>query len=490
MINNDNQDVIKDLTLKADSLLSQNQWSEALKCYLEIIRRDMYCAYSNIQKARKCISQLNFSRDQIKEVLKTCCFKESKYVNKIKDIIFEKDTKQVSEIFSSILYRFLDDPDAIKLWQDSFYMLLESINFRNKFGFDGDENYEINSRTIIFVSGMGWSGSGAINCYLSEFDEIKKISGEFPMFEQDFGLKDFVKNINSREKFIFSVVDFIFLHLLGIFPYISLSNIISARFSSKAAKKNQLEYAKKSYKIIRKFAYLICNYDKLEKIEILKYIGNGICNFIIDDNKDKILLLDNAVHIYNIELINYIDNVNFFCVVRDPRSNYVAQQNENPGFNLTYDSYAEWYRNKFNKLNKNIKEMSNPLSHIYVIQFERFITSESYRRNEIINKINPNLTHIRKYSNFKPWESLFNALNYEKYENKEEIDFLHNELSDYCIDVDLDMIMDVMYDCASENARLQSIINEKGEKSSESNFGLRKYTKTSISIWNKSIASN
>jgi len=286
----------------------------------------------------------------------------------------------------------------------------------------------------ILVSGMGWSGSGALYDFFLEFENTKETIKEFQFIEGTKGLFNVYKKIKLKQLTIEDINELFWYAIFGnivgyTYPEIRLTN---------SAKQFTLGEKAESYSIACKNFF-----DKLEKnihklnIDIFHNITKDFINAIFIEytnlsNNSEYILLDNVIHAERINAVELLDDYKIFVTFRDPRSNYVAHFNENPRFNPDVDLYIKDYKTKreqFQKSLSNTKDKNN----IHIVQFEDFVLSQSYRDN-IIEKSNLDPNRRIEFSRFKPWESEKNVFLHETFENQDIINKITKELQEYCID--------------------------------------------------------
>ncbi len=296
---------------------------------------------------------------------------------------------------------------------------------------------------VLIASGMGWSGSGAVYDFLSEFESVTRIKGEFPFIEGKFGMRSLFETKNrdaARKRFL----DFFFFSLFGFHPPKDRSVGKITRFTKKLTSgKEGASYAELVKNIINTMKESISEQgfgiESLQSV-VMQYIEFQM--ILMNVPKDTIPLFDNIVHIQNAQCFSLINNFSAFCTFRDPRSNYVARVQEDRMFSGEIDSFILDYRTKRRSIDKKLCAVadSNELKNedgmgIQIVQFENFVMDRNYRRN-LAEKAGLDFAQQDEYSRFKPWESEKNVFLFENYENQDEIRYIEKELAEYCIDLD------------------------------------------------------
>lgn len=464
------------LTAEGDFFFSKKQFKNAVKYYVDIVRSNFNCQFSTIQKLRGCFERCNFNPEEISGILRACSVKSSHLSLKIRDFLFDLDYDSLYALHKELIGRNFKDEKEIDLWNSAFEKLLKAVKFDECS--EGHGSAHPAQPKIAAVSGMGWSGSGAICSYLSEYDNVTILKGESTLLESSNGFRNIIRNVNGKKKFITAIIEFYFIQLLGIYPFLSIDTIKSIRCANNSRKL----YMNNIDQLIDSFCNAICNYDALEKNILLRSIGNSILRLILGESvpdANHVYLLDNVIHLMNVFLLNYIDNIVMFCCFRDPRSNYAALKNEDKGFTKDANEFILWYKDRVDRFRNDISKIDSK-SKVYEIKFEYFVMDSKYRESKVLEKIGNNLSSNKKYTKFKPWESFFNLLNYTQYADQREISIIYEALEEYSIDIkgNFDYIINILYECATENQRLHSILNKKKGRTTESNLGLRQWAKS------------
>ncbi|HIP27204.1 MAG TPA: hypothetical protein EYG80_06070 [Flavobacteriaceae bacterium] len=342
------------------------------------------------------------------------------------------------EEYKDLLNRLKFKEDVAKNWEKA-YTELVLMNKRVSMASNITElEKKIKSKSKvkkILVSGMGWSGSGALYDFFLEFKKVFKTpKEEFQHIEGYKGLRRLYEVRNNKDLLIKELNLFFWYTLFG---YISTSTF-SELSATKSAKPFVFGRTSGSYSLaVRQFLQdLHSMINELDE-EKFKYLSKTLIDSIIlpeskEFSFDDFILLDNVIHAGRIDTVELLENYNIFVTFRDPRSNYVAHYNENPRFNPDIDLFIESYRNgrkRFKEAFSKIKDKNN----LHIVQFEDFILSQEYR-NQIVEKLGINLSEREEFSKFKPWESEKNIFLHETFKNQELISKIENELKEYCYD--------------------------------------------------------
>ena len=156
----------------------------------------------------------------------------------------------------------------------------------------------------------------------------------------------------------------------------------------------------------------------------------------------QIALLDNVIHIPNLQAVEFLDNIKVFCTFRDPRSNYVALLREAGHFNDPVQMFVTKRRNKFKRCHQLVDDYSEKYpfpnkKSVSKVLFETFILSPEYRA-AIARELGLNTETQDKFKYLKPWESVRNVLLHQEHSPSSDIDYIERELAPYCVQVKLE----------------------------------------------------
>lgn len=347
--------------------------------------------------------------------------------------------------FSYLIYHLFDNPSVQNNIIDSFSMLVDavlSLPVQTRF----DESAESHDLYLI-TSGMGWSGSGAITDYLREYSNIKPILGEVGILEEANGFAYFVRNIGKKELVFAHAIRFFFVNLLGCYEIENLSFYKPIRSAKNLLKKtkNLENYSKQIMSVSSTLSDIIrassCESYNTDCIEVLlRTLSSKLLALVtLDVSPDKVPLIDNCIHIHNIDLLDYISNIKIICSNRDPRAIYVTRTKECPGFVHDAFSFSQEQKRFRQKIDLNLKNLKqDTLKNIYFVNFEDFVPSKQYRENLALN-LGLDLNDWKKVEfYFKPNESIKNVHNFSNLQDEsliKDIHFIENELKDYCLKV-------------------------------------------------------
>lgn len=347
--------------------------------------------------------------------------------------------------FSYLTYHLTDNPTVQKNFVDSFSCIVDAI-------LSVPVQTRLNESVLphnyyLVTSGMGWSGSGAITDYLREYSNIETILGEVGIFEEEEGFAYFVRNIDKKELIFAHAIKFFFVNLLGCYEIQNLNlykPIKSAYFLLKKSK-NIENYSKQIMSITYTLSDIIIassneSYDTNYTRDLLRTLSAKLLALVtLDVSSDKIPLIDNCIHIYNIDLLNYISNIKIICSKRDPRSIYVARTEENPGFVRNANSFIRRQKMIRQRIDLYLESIEpNTLKNLYLVNFEDFVQSKKFREN-LAQNLGLDLNNWKQAEfYFKPNESIKNVNNFTNLQDEsliKDIQVIESELKDYCLDI-------------------------------------------------------
>lgn len=306
-----------------------------------------------------------------------------------------------------------------------------------------DDSYGDPIKKVI-VSGMGWSGSGAIYDYFREFHDVVAIKGEAPYIEGAVSLRTIRKHLDRDDRLRTEIINFFFKLIIGRGYWedsgdFKLFNHARQRFR----KFGPDDYLSRARSWCCLAASLWCA-PKHERFDIFRRLADfTVDTFCIDQPiaPNEIALLDNVVHIQNVECIEFLTNTTIFCCFRDPRSNYVALLREASHYKSDVNSYiqnrSKSYARAEQAVNKAQKKcMDEPDKKVFRVQFEQFVVSQKLR-SDYAREVGLSVGESNPYKYFKPWQSFRNVLLHHEHFPQAEIEAIQSGLGEYCYDLDV-----------------------------------------------------
>lgn len=443
---NENKDMfINKLKSQLLKHYEQKNYDLVLKCFKSIFNIEGFNVEFKYFSYTRTAFNLLKTNTLYKNYWQTLSSPYMSYASDLADILVGKNFHRddVIEDFSCLICHLFDNSNVQKNLIDSFSMLVDavlSVPVQTKF----NETPTLHNLYLI-TSGIGWSGSGAITDYLREYSNIHTIFGEVRILEENEGFAYFVRNIENKDLIFAHTIKFFFVNLLGCYEIKNLNFYKPLRSTNNLLKKNKnIENYSKQIMSISSTLSDIIRASSNESYNT-DYIKSLLCTLsskllalvALDISQDKIPLIDNCIHINNIDLLDYISNIKIICSNRDPRAIYITRTNECPGFVNNADSFVQeqrMLRQKIDLLLKNLKH--DTLNNIYLVNFEDFVSNKEYREKLALN-LGLDLKNWKKIElYFKPNESIKNVSNFTNLQDdglKKDIQFIENELKDYCI---------------------------------------------------------
>ena len=423
----------------AESLYEQGRYVESLPSFQYYLSHIGFeCPFAFFQKTRSAVGKSRLSKKEALDFWQSCSAQASIPFIQSYQALLDENFALAEQKFKEGLEIVYEDDTIRSLWHESFAILKDAL-----LGSAPSDYTPAEHGTKIFVSGSGWSGSSAFFDYFSEFEAVSRSPLEPHFIEYSFGLVNMVQSASDEKLFVKSCILFFYYALLGQgevnnqndFKLLHTVQALATR------KLDSLEYARRCRAATPVLANCIVEYRKKirQHSEILCDLFSGMINELVvgTQNRNKVVLLDNAIHIGRLDLFEYIKNAHVFCSFRDPRSNYTALCREYAGFRSTADEYIATVNKTRKKFETEIDRMNTVANElktntiIHKIEFEQFVISENFR-DGLAESIGLDLSKRRRHSLFKPWESLRNVNIYQEHLVKEDIIKIERELREYC----------------------------------------------------------
>jgi len=336
--------------------------------------------------------------------------------------------------FYFLLNDIYKDPTIKEVWEDTYQTIISFfcskdhlVNYKNQ----GSKLESASGIKKIIVSGMGWSGSGAVYAYLKEFASIQPIKSEIQYITGVSSTRTLRGASGDIALFRNELLKFFGI---GLFGYAGYSNYQEYRTLIHA---NQFTLSEQSLRYsqgIQEFCTRIIAAYKGNEFDIPEYI-DAIDNLLVSvaetvaPVEGKTLLFDNIIKMHQLKEIDYINNGSLIYVFRDPRSNYVALCRESVKFNPSVHAYIRFYKSRRIAAENEYQKVINK-EKVMPVQFEEFVLSEDYRK-KVASWLGLDFSRQDVHSSFQPWISQKNVLNYEDFEDKKSIMTIENELPEY-----------------------------------------------------------
>lgn len=440
IVNASESPTIDDIARRAEAYYEKREWAAAVDDFAAVISaRSTGAKFGWFQKARTAIAKQRLGKTEAAATWRRFSDPVSLEMEGIAERVRRGDLAGADADFSAIIGRIIPDLAIASHWKTAFDLLVAAIS-----GEDVAEVEAPPARRKVIVSGMGWSGSGAIFDYLREHEGAFAVPGESSLIEGTGGFRGFIAASRSRQGLVDQSIDFFFRNLLGFMPMKSSScfkELLTARKGA-LAPDTAGQYALGVTRVVRAMAGLL-RAPAGDMAQVDRRLGM-LCDVMLDNlvahtaPEGKVVLLDNCIHISNIQLLRYVSNTTALCCFRDPRTNFVALKRECPGFSSTVEEYIASTRKTRKTFGKSAQDVHIVLPNgsgttLRVVPFEKFIVSEAFR-NGISASLGLDPEARAKFVHLKPWESFRNTQLHLDYENPAEIEAIRAALPEYCVD--------------------------------------------------------
>jgi hypothetical protein len=423
-----------------DAFFEQKKWGAAANIFSGMLSSDgRMPKFSVFQKMRAALNEIKNSETSRNAWINTCSSNAIAAQSCYNMISSGMPEKALTD-FAVLARKLFGESPAGDLWVDSFQSLSDLFHgSRSEIPNSSFCNSLVTQKKII-VSGMGWSGSGALYDYFREFRGVRSVKGEFTHIEGESGLFDLSKSLSDVPGFKNKLLKHFGLVLLGLATYGTSAGYKTSRSarSYSLSKAKSHSYAAGVNIFIKSIASIISEgpQDRIDAQLFAQIASTLLDDTCIGKNSqnDKFVLLDNVVHIKNVKAMSFIDNAILFATFRDPRSNFVAMKRELGCFLTSAYDYATNYRKVRKKFQSDLSTISRNRDNVVVVQFENFVLSEAYRR-QVMESAALETADQDQFRYFQPSVSEKNVFIHESYENQDEIRIIENEIPEYCVDV-------------------------------------------------------
>lgn len=413
-------------------------YEDVLKNFIKVFKIKRYDTHIStfayaINSLDKVYSHLKFA-----DIRNLCCTDEMSIGDKIYNslISYKFDSDEIQCLFKKLIELHFSDMQIIESYCKSFKTMVSAIIHKK---YVTIPNNNAKNQKYVMLSGTGWSGSGAVLDYLKEYDNAEEIPGEWPIIESSCGLRGIIRNIDCMPKLQEATLLLFFILLGSCKFHNSLWSYgpIICSYKRCHSKEFALDYAEKFFEICCSISNIVVAASENNVsfiIDNLHILANKLVELsCIEAAPNKTVLMDNSIHLYNIDIFEYCTNVKLIGVIRDPRDNYVSKVNECTGFTQSAESYAIAIKNKLSNVYLKLNSLSKDVSdRIMTVHFEDFVLNEKVRDN-ILNYLDlSNSECSMKGKYFKPSESQKNVYLYKDYINQEDIATIYKIAHDYC----------------------------------------------------------
>lgn len=426
--------------IRAEALWRLQRYEQSLPSFRITLRElSINAPFTFFQMARTAVGKLGLPAKSAKEFWRACTDPISVDMGQLHQEVLARDDPGDGAAFRNIAARVFSDPHQMEVWAEAFEILRSAVHQSGGPPPGLDQAPE--ARPKVLVSGMGWSGSGAVYDYLAEFDGVVPVKGETGYLESATGFRNLAQYVDDRERLVKAALAFFFQTLIGYDHMVGASSFKDFRAARLRIGSDQaLTYARGCREVVKALSSLLYEIPEGEKSkqQMLSHLADVIVDNLVafDAPAGKYVLLDNCIHISNIEIAEYLTNATVLCVVRDPRSNYVALKRENKGFADSAEDFIRKQAKTRADLLERVVGARKRLSaggttRVELVHFEDFVLSRR-TREDISGQLGVTHNPTAKHSRFRPWESIRNALLHEEHDDQDEIEMIRAALPEYC----------------------------------------------------------
>lgn len=424
--------------VRAEALYELGRYRESLSSFAYLLSKNPKSAKrSFVQKAN--VAAVNIlDRTERKKFWRDCTDIRSWGFVDAKERLLDGEVDRAKEGFESAIRRVAPDREIAKTWESALSLMADAFGGRRS-----QEPPEVAPVKKIIVSGMGWSGSGALFDYFQEFATVTcTVKSEHRYIERSSGLlsvyRALIQGTDWRKPFL----DFLLTSVLGFNEVLSAGdfNVMKQARSFTLDVRNGGAFARAVEQSMLRAAHFI-SCEENERLKRFREFASDFVDRVASGaylSDADFYLLDNCVHIQSIEAMEFLRNTAIFAVFRDPRSNFVALRRENPSYREGVAGFIREKGKQYQSNSRLVGELSHQVVHssnlVVRVQFERFVFDRQYRQN-LAGRVGLDLSEQNEYQWFKPWESRKNVFIHESWECREDITEIEHALWEYCVDL-------------------------------------------------------
>lgn len=351
-----------------------------------------------------------------------------------------RDNSDASELFSFVLGQTFPEPGDTDLrtrWLRIFEGVRQSGVSPSESSYsvplhDAAERHPEKARYVI-VSGMGWSGSGAVYASLREYHAVRAVRAEFQHLSGVASLRSVRQAaLNGDSDAVRDELFRLFgLSLFGFGEYSDYQEYRSLVLANRLTVGSDRDgYASGIQHVVESLISGVHgNNDSPwnDAAEFLLQAVGGVSRQEIRDG--SLVMFDNIIKTYRMTEIDHLEYGVLITIVRDPRSTYVALYNESVKFRPDVDAFIRSYRAKRQRTDREYEKVVHS-DRVVQVQFEDFVTSEEYRR-VMVQRLGlaPDDRDVHTY--FRPWESARNTRNFVDFPDQSAIRAIEKALPEY-----------------------------------------------------------
>lgn len=424
-------------------------WKHEYSRSLALVRSAYHLDPSRINlasfaQARSCINALHSGKNR-PDAWKDFSSPDDVMFAEAKEAALRRDAEKSARIFDVTVHRVLGAPPYLYSEPHRERICAAYFDLVKFAGRPPPRLPQKRSIKKVIVSGLGWSGSGAVYDYLREFDGVMPILGETPYIEGNSSLQAIHESLDDERRLKERTLDFFFHALMGHGHFRYENDFKLFKQARSKLCQNEHEKHVTSLEGWCALATAVCAANGQARRDIFADLADHTINqFSIGRElpPGKIALLDNVVHIVNADAcLPFLRDTTLLCVFRDPRSNYVALVREAPYFGKSAESYVHERKRRLPRCVLAAEAAATLADRcsdrtVEIIRFEEFVLSDGFRVALALD-LGLDPKSQRRFSHFKPWESMRNVELHQEHPDQDEIDLIRAELGEYCVEPDI-----------------------------------------------------
>lgn len=245
----------------------------------------------------------------------------------------------------------------------------------------------------VFVSGFGWSGSGAVYDRLREHDAFCEFPGvqDDPVLNEDAdrevmfiqgpnGLGELWRAALGRKVVTRDQCWQLFVnHAIGgcYFGYREYKSAVSARWLTREM---GCDYTRAFRRMFRLLVAAGADQEVVSVQGVLHDLTDSLCRSLQKREGKDVVLFNNAIFSHNLDMLAVCRNARLVSVYRDPRDQFVDRRNNDKNHWMPAVRFVDSYklrRERFDKARKRLAKTSG--NGVLKVSFELFVLNEPYR---------------------------------------------------------------------------------------------------------------
>ena len=346
------------------------------------------------------------------------------------------DIEEARRRYSETVGRFVSPP-ALEPWVDCFDLLTGSDHDAERAARRSAEEHGnlftrpvLGGPRLLAVSGMGWSGSGAVYGHLVDHESAAGVDGESRLIEGRCGLATLPVEPEPGDADFHSSLAAMFQYcLIGLAPcqdWEDYRHVRNARRASGGPRGDII--AEASLDALHALLEASPD-DRSEVLHRWMPMLLEAATFAQVGVSDRVPVLDNVVHVGNLRFAQWLPDVLFFAVVRDPRDQFLDNVQKNPHYHGDVGRFIKRYRRSRRRLD--VALSTTPHS-VRAVHFEHFVRDPTYRA-AVVGDVSRELGAITK-PQFDPAASQRNIGFWKDSPHHEAVNAITEALPEFLVD--------------------------------------------------------